>query len=43
MSYYLFSGAATPVTAMGITTELPRGCLTTFTLLRDAIIPLVRS
>ena len=36
---YFFSGVATPETAMGIATYLPRGCLTMFTL-RDAIIPL---
>ena len=42
MSYTLFSGVATPDTAMGITMRLPRGCLTIFTL-RDAIILLARS
>ena len=38
----MFSGVATPETVMGITVQLPRGCLTMFTL-RGAIIPLVRS
>ena len=38
---YLLSGVATPETAMGITVELPRECLTMFTL-RDVIIPLGR-
>ena len=42
MGYSLFSGVATPETAMGITVYLPRGCLTIFAL-RDATIPLVRS
>ena len=42
MTYTLFSGVATPETAMGIAMELPRGCLTIPTL-RDAIIPLGRS
>ena len=37
----LFSGVATPETAMGITMTLPRGRLTIFTL-PNAIIPLVR-
>ena len=32
MSYTLFYGVATPVTAVGITMQLPRGCLTIFTL-----------
>ena len=40
MSYNLFSGVATPETAMGITMQLPCGCLTTLTL-REAIISLV--
>ena len=35
-----FPGVATPETAVGITIQLPRGCLAIFTL-RDAIIPLV--
>ena len=39
---YLFAGAATPETAIGITMQLPHGCLTIFTL-RDAIVTLVRS
>ena len=42
VSYTLFSGVATPDTAMGITMQLPRGCLTILPL-RDAIIPFVRS
>ena len=42
MSYSLFSGVATPETAMGITMQLPRGRLAILTV-RDAIIPLVRS
>ena len=42
MSYTLFSGVATPETAMGITMYLPRGRLPIFTL-RDAIIHLARS
>ena len=37
----MLSGVATPETAMGITMQLPRGCLTIFAL-RDAIILLVR-
>ena len=37
MIYSLFSGVPTPKTAMGVAMELPRGCLTIFTL-RDAII-----
>ena len=47
MSYCVFSGVATPETAMGITMQLPRGCLRCLSILtlliRDATMPLVRS